>query len=183
MRRSWRLPPLRWVWHRAPLAVPTLGRAVSGSQPAPRPRGQRCATTPATLTGLCNAEGILPAAGTFITNPYPSSGAANRPPPGVAVASVTLQNPTAATAGSVTATLALRRGARYPAANHRLSLLPVDDTGTPLGVDYTQQTTTTDPRGNVASVKLTIPAGTVMPSHLKAYVISDVFRLAQRQLY
>lgn len=139
---------------------------------------------PATyLTGLCNAEGILAAAGTFITSPYPHSGAANRPPPGVSVSSVTLQQPSAGTAGSLTATLALRRGARYPAADHRVSLLPVDGSGTPLGLDYTQQTTTTDAHGNVTSVRLTIPAGTTMPSHLKAYVISDVFPLGVRQLY
>jgi hypothetical protein len=72
---------------------------------------------------------------------------------------------------------------RYPAADHRLSVLLVDDSGTPLGIDYTQQTTTTDAHGNLVGIKLSIPAGTVMPSHLKAYVITDVFPLGVRTLY
>jgi hypothetical protein len=139
---------------------------------------------PATyLTGLCNAEGILAAAGTFITRPYPASGAAGRPPRGVSIGTVSLQQPAPSAGGSVTATLSLRPGVRYPAADHRLSVLLVDDSGTPLGIDYTQQTTTTDAHGNLVGIKLSIPAGTVMPSHLKAYVITDVFPLGVRTLY
>ena len=33
------------------------------------------------------------------------------------------------------------------------------------------------------SLRLTIPAGTVMPAHLLAYVMADVFPLAREQLY
>ena len=135
------------------------------------------------LTGLCNPDGILAAAGTFITNAYPSTGGAARKPPGVAVSSVTLQQPTGATAGSVTVTLALARRARYPATSHRVGILLLDQAGQPLGIDYTAQTTSTDSRGNIRSVKLTIPAGTTMPSHLFAHVMADVFALAHRQLY
>ena len=139
---------------------------------------------PATyLTGICNAEGVLPAAGTFITNRYPSSGLANRRPRGLSVTSLSLQQPTAATPGSVTASLGLARGARYPAADHRVGVLLVDQSGQPLGIDYTDQTTTTDPHGDVTSVRLVIPAGTMMPSHLSAYVMADVYPLASRQLY
>jgi hypothetical protein len=83
----------------------------------------------------------------------------------------------------VTATLALTRGATYPAADHRVGILLVDGRGQPLGVDYTAQRTATDAHGNVAKVTLTIPAGTPMPSHLKAYVTTDVFPLASRELY
>jgi outer membrane protein assembly factor BamB len=133
------------------------------------------------LTGICNADGVLPAAGTFITDPYPASGAADRRPRGLSVSSISLERPTAATPGSVTVTLP--RGTSYPAAGHRLGVLLVDQTGQPLGIDYTAQSTTTDGRGNIASVKLAIPAGTAMPSHLLAYVIADVFPLASRQLY
>ncbi len=133
------------------------------------------------LTGICNSEGVLAAAGTFITDPYPAAGAANRRPRAISVSSVTLQKPTAATPGSVTVTLA--RGARYPAADHRLGVLLVDQTGAPLGIDYTAQSTTTDGHGNIAAVKLTIPAGTVMPSHLEAYVIADVYPLLAKPLY
>ena len=146
------------------------------------------------LTGMCNETGELPAAGTFITDPYKPSttnrrsrstaiSAANVRPVGLSVSSVSLVRPTPATAGSVTATLALARGASYPAADHRIGVLLVDGSGQPLGLDYTAQTTTTDGHGNIAKVTLTIPAGTLMPSHLSAYVMADVFPLALRQLY
>jgi hypothetical protein len=138
------------------------------------------------LTGMCNESGILPAAGTFITGPYhprAAAPAADVRPHGVSLASLSLRRPTAATAGSVTATLALTRGATYPAADHRVGILLVDGRGQPLGVDYTAQRTATDAHGNVAKVTLTIPAGTPMPSHLKAYVTTDVFPLASRELY
>lgn len=150
-----------------------------------------CATIPnygpvAYLTGMCNERGILAAAGTFITGPYhhtAAAPAANARPRGVSLASLSLQRPTPAAAGSVTATLALAHGASYPAADHRLGILLVDGGGQPLGIDYTAQRTTTDGRGNVAKVTLTIPAGTPMPGHLKAYVMADVFPLAARRLY
>jgi hypothetical protein len=135
------------------------------------------------LTGICNAEGVLPAAGTFITDPYPARGQANRRPRGLSVGSVAFQQPTAATPGSVTVTLARGHGVRYPAADHRLGVLLVDQTGQPLGIDYTAQTTSTDASGNIASARLTIPAGTVMPNHLLAYVMTDAFPLGSRQLY
>jgi hypothetical protein len=133
------------------------------------------------LTGICNAQGILPAAGTFITDPYPTAGQANRRPRGVTVSSVALQQPTVATPGSVTVTLA--HGSRYQAAEHRVGVLLVDQSGQPLGLDYTNQRTTTNARGDITSVTLTIPAGTTMPSHLSAYVMADVFPLSSRQLY
>jgi hypothetical protein len=133
------------------------------------------------LTGICNSQGVLAAAGTFITDSYPRSGAANRRPQGLAVGSISLQRPTPATPGSVTVTLP--HGTRYPATQHRLGVLLVDQTGRPLGLDYTAQTTSTDGRGNLASVRLTIPAGTAMPSHLLAYVMADVYPLASRRLY
>ncbi len=61
-------------------------------------------------------------------------------------------------------------------------MLLVDGHGRPLGIDYTAQTTTTDSRGNVAKVTLTIPAGTSMPPHLTGYVMADVLPLAKRQV-
>ena len=125
-------------------------------------------------------------AGTFITGPYhhtAAAPAANTRPRGVSLASLSLQRPTRAAAGSVTATLALAHGASYPAADHRVGILLVDGNGQPLGIDYTAQRTTADAGGNVVKVTLTIPAGTPMPGHLKAYVMADVFPLAGRQLY
>jgi len=135
------------------------------------------------LTGLCNAEGILPAAGTFITSGYPATGLANRRPRGLSLSSVSLERPTPATPGSVTVSLGLGRGVRYPAADHRIGVLLVDRSGQPLTVDYTDQSTSVDTHGNVKGVRLVIPAGTVMPSHLTAHVMADVYPLAAKPLY
>jgi hypothetical protein len=33
--------------------------------------------------------------------------------------------------------------------------------------------------GNIASVRLAIPTGTALPEHVRAYVVADVFPLAQ----
>jgi hypothetical protein len=62
-------------------------------------------------------------------------------------------------------------------------VLLVDPSGQPVGIDYTAQSTMTDHAGNVTGVRLTIPKGTLMPAHLRAYVMADVFPLAERQLY
>jgi hypothetical protein len=74
-------------------------------------------------------------------------------------------------------------GVRYQSADHRLGVLLVGPSGQPLGIDYTAQTTFVDRAGNITGVRLTIPKGTPMPNHLKAYVMADVYPLAQRGLY
>ena len=142
------------------------------------------------LTGLCNANGILAAAGTFITDPYhfqtsPRAhlSAANVRPSGLTVKSLVLQRPTQATDGSVTVSLKLARGQRYPAAVHRIGLLLVNRSGQPLGVDYTAETTFRDRAGNITGARLVIPKGTSMPPHLTAYAMADVFPLASKKLY
>ena len=83
----------------------------------------------------------------------------------------------------MTVQLALARGTRYPAAVHRLGVLLVNESGQPLGVDYTAQTTFKNRAGSITGVRLTIPKGTSMPTHLTAYVMADVFALAKRRLY
>jgi outer membrane protein assembly factor BamB len=135
------------------------------------------------LTGLCNAAGILPAAGTFITNGYPAAGLANRRPRGLSLKSASLKRPTPAAPGSVTVSLVLGRGVSYPAADHRVGVLLTGRSGQPLGIDYTDQSTGVDAHGNVRRVRLVIPAGTVMPSHLTAHVLADVYPLAAKPLY
>ena len=134
------------------------------------------------LTGVCNTDGNLVAAGTFLTQAYPPGGRANRRPAGLAVASVRLTAPTARKAGRVIARLALARGARYRAADHRIGLLLVDGSGRPIGLDYTDQHTITDRAGNVSRVELELPARTALPSHVRVYVLADVFPLYTRRL-
>jgi outer membrane protein assembly factor BamB len=178
----------------------TLGRSMVNAPGASLYGQAVCADIPnygpvAYLTGMCNALGILPAAGTFITGPYRPTvvrrahaaraavPAANTRPPGLSVRSISLQRPTPTAVGSVTVSLALAHGATYPAADHRVGVLLVDGSGQPLGIDYTAQKTLTDGHGDVAKATLTIPAGTSMPTHLRAYVMADVFPLASRALY
>ncbi len=142
------------------------------------------------LTGLCNSGGLLPAEGTFITDPYhfhsaprANLSAANVRPRGLSVKSVATQRPTSATSGSVTVHLALARGDHYPAAVHRVDLLLVNQSGRPLGVDYTAETMFKDRAGDITGARLEIPKGTSMPPHLSAYVMTDAFPLAMRRLY
>jgi hypothetical protein len=147
----------------------------------------QCATIPnygaATfLTGVCNQQGILAAEGTFLTDRYPVGGQANRRPAGLGVNSVTLQRPGSGD-GSATAKVSLAPGSRYPASDHRLGLLLVDDaTGTPVGLDYTQQTQSADAAGNATAVTLRIPQGTQLPAKVRVYVLSDAFPLDVRVL-
>jgi outer membrane protein assembly factor BamB len=131
---------------------------------------------------LCNNTGTLTANGTFLTAPYPRAGQANRRPQGLRVTSLTLTRPTSQQAGTVQATLALARHAGYPAAHHLVSIVLVDaGTGAPVGIDYRAETTdSTDAHGNITGVRLTIPSGTTLPSEVRAYVVADVFPLAQQ---
>jgi outer membrane protein assembly factor BamB len=130
------------------------------------------------ITGICNSSGVLAAAGTFITDRYPRSGTANRRPRGVRLASLTLHPPNPLSPGSLTARLRLLPGVRYLSTDHRIGLLLTSQDGQPVGLDYTNQTTAVDSAGNISAVTLRIPAGTSLPPHPRAYVITDVYPLA-----
>jgi outer membrane protein assembly factor BamB len=129
---------------------------------------------------LCNDEGKLIASGTFVTSAYDKRGVANKRPRGLTLSDLTLQRPTALAAGAAVATLAIAKDASYPAGSHAVSILLTDAaSGAPVGLDYPADATTTkDAHGNIAQVKLTIPAGTSLPATVKAYVIADVFPIA-----
>jgi outer membrane protein assembly factor BamB len=131
---------------------------------------------------LCNSEGKLVANGTFLTGPYPRAGTANRKPTGLSVSSLTLTRPSLTQAGSAVATLRLARKAKYPANSHVVSIVLVDaSTGAPVGIDYRADTTDVKgARGNITQARLTIPAGTDLPSSVRAYVVADVFPLAEK---
>jgi outer membrane protein assembly factor BamB len=145
----------------------------------------QCATVPTygpflPTQRVCNDEGNLIANGTFVTSAY-TKGPANRRPPGLSVRNLAVTRSTLVTAGSATATLALRPGATYPASHHFVSVLLTDAaTGTPVGLDYRANTSDArDAQGNIAQVHLTIPAGTTLPAKIRAYVVADVFPLGQ----
>jgi hypothetical protein len=55
--------------------------------------------------------------------------------------------------------------------------------GDVVPITYRKETTMTkDARGNVAVVKLSIPAGTSLPASVRAYVVTDVYPLLVRVL-
>jgi outer membrane protein assembly factor BamB len=149
-----------------------------------------CATVPnygpvlAAVTRLCNRDGKLVASGTFVTKPYAARGGANVRPRGVKVSKLVLQRPTQSADGSATATLKLARGVRYRARSHAVHILLTDAaSGDVVPITYRKNTSVTkDARGNIASVRLSIPSGTSMPPSVRAYVVSDVYPLLARDV-
>jgi hypothetical protein len=95
------------------------------------------------------------------------------------VSSLDLQRPSQTQDGSVTAHLSLAEGASYAASAHAVNLLLTDaQTGAVVPITYRKNTTMIpDARGNVATVKVTLPAGTNMPASVRAYVVTDVYPL------
>jgi hypothetical protein len=136
------------------------------------------------VAGVCNPADTLASYGTFLSDRYDERGDANRRPAGVQAGDLTLRPPTASSDGEAVAGLELDRGARYRAASHLGSILLVDAaTGTLVNLDYRSLTTqTVDERGNLSEIRLAIPAGTMLPQRVRAYVIADVFPLAVREI-
>jgi hypothetical protein len=132
--------------------------------------------------GLCNADQKLPASGTFITERYDSRGPANRRPAGVRIERVSIERPAAAAPGRVVARLALKRGARFPAARHASGLLLTDAaSGDVVALDYEKALSERlDRRGNIREIRVRIPSGTRLPKRVRAHVIADVFPLGAR---
>jgi hypothetical protein len=124
--------------------------------------------------GLCNSANVLPSSGTFITGPY--RGAANKRPKGVRLASLRLDR----AARTATARLA---GAPLRASRHTAAILLTDArTGAVIPLDYRKRTSLKLVHGAIRVIRLRIPAATVLPARIKAYVITDVFPLAEREL-
>jgi outer membrane protein assembly factor BamB len=124
--------------------------------------------------GLCNRDAILPSSGTFITGPY--RGAANRRPRGVRLASLRLDR----AAGTVVARLA---GRPLRADRHAAAILLTDaQTGAVVALDYRKAISLGIRRGAIREVRLRLPAGTVLPGRMRAFVVADVFPLAEREL-
>lgn len=128
-----------------------------------------CATIPnygpflPTTTRLCNQQGKIIVGGTYLTQRY--KGGAGTKPRGLKVSDVALNRPSPAGAGSAVATLS------KPLAAGRVDsiLLTDGDSGRPVSLDYAAATRTKGGR-----ITLTIPAGTQLPAHVRAWVIADV---------
>jgi outer membrane protein assembly factor BamB len=122
--------------------------------------------------------------GTYITRPYDERGSANRKPEGLSVSKIDYVPPTAFQAGTVTAQLQLAPDAAYPGDQHLGAIVLIDEaTLTPVYFDYhTSLSSAVDAAGNLATITLTIPAGTKMPASTKAIVLVDVFPLHEEVL-
>jgi outer membrane protein assembly factor BamB len=134
------------------------------------------------FAGVCNAQDTLAASGTLLTGRY-GGGVANRRPSGVRLGSLQITRPGPNAAGLAVATLRLATGTHYPARRHVGSILLTDPAGEVVPLNYRDETTAgTDARGDLRTIQLAIPAGTTLPSRLRAYVILDVFPLGSRVL-
>jgi outer membrane protein assembly factor BamB len=122
--------------------------------------------------------------GTYITRPYDERGSANRRPEGLSVSKIDYVPPTSAQVGAVTAHMQLAPGASYPGDQHLGSIVLIDETTlTPVYFDYfANLSREIDAAGNLATITLTIPAGTQMPASAKAIVMVDVFPLHEETL-
>jgi hypothetical protein len=124
--------------------------------------------------GLCNGDHILASSGTFITGPY--RGPANKRPRGVRLASLRLDR----AAGTAVARLA---GTPLRADRHAAAILLTDaDSGAVVSLDYRKAISLKLRHGAISQVRLNIPAGTTLPARIKAFVITDVSALAEREL-
>jgi hypothetical protein len=135
------------------------------------------------VAGVCNAQDTLAASGTMLTRRY-QLGTANRRPRGVHVASLELTRPAGGADGLAVARLRLAPGARYPARAHVGSILLTGRRGgAVVPLDYRADTSAqADAAGDLRTIRLRIPAGTGLPPKIRAYVITDVFPLATRDL-
>ncbi len=133
------------------------------------------------LAGLANRwiEKLL-VFGTYVTRPYDARSGANRRPEGVSLGSLEARPAGTLRAGEVLATFRLAGGARYPAAKHRPAILLLGPDGAPLALDYPDALSSeADADGNLASVRLRLPARTEVPAGSRVIVLLDVFPLAR----
>ena len=74
---------------------------------------------------------------------------------------------------------------RARSANAHLGAILLTDAATGAPVPLDRRSATKDgagAHGNLAGIRLTIPAGTVLPSRIRAYVLAEVFPPAVREL-
>jgi hypothetical protein len=144
-----------------------------------------CATVPnygpeLAFTGICNPGGVLAASGTLISSAY--RGPASVRPRAVHLGAVRLTHPSANQAGRVSADLL---GSGRPLARRHVVALLLSDarSGLPVTLDYRAQTRPAlDAAGRITGVRLVLPAGTRLPSAVRAYVIVDAFPVGARVL-
>ena len=136
------------------------------------------------IAGLANnIYQKLLVAGTYITRPYPADGPANKAPAGVQVTDIQYQAPDASKDGFVSADFNETPSTTYLLKDHKPAILMVDTVSSEaVFMDYhALLTAQAGISGNLSKVTLRLPAGTALPKNLRAYVILDVFPLAEKQ--
>jgi hypothetical protein len=74
-------------------------------------------------------------------------------------------------------------GAPLKASRHAAAILLTDaDSGAVVSLDYRKAISLGLSRGSIREVRLRIPAGTTLLDRIRAYVITDVFPIAEREL-
>jgi hypothetical protein len=137
-----------------------------------------CADIPAygaqmPITGMCDAAGLITAAGTFLGEQVQSP--AVQRVPGLTVGDVTTDG------ASFSVDLTLEPEVEYRPADHVVSILLLDAvTGAPVPIDYYRDTTiTTDPAGNIAGATVDVGEGIALPASVEAVVMTDAFPAAR----
>ena len=125
------------------------------------------------LTGMCDAGGVITAAGTFLGEQAQSP--AVRRVAGLTVGPVTREG------SSFSVTLALQPGVRYRPEDHFVSILLLDAaTGVPVPIDYYRDTTlSTDGSGNISGATVRVGEGIAVPDSIEAVVMTDAFPAAR----
>mgnify|MGYP003584873844 CR=1 FL=1 len=127
------------------------------------------------ITGMCDTEGVITAAGTFLAEITRSPAA--RSPRGVTIGDVEV------TDGRVTATVDVAPGVSYGATDHFVSILLIDElTGQPLPLDYFSGTTmSTDESGNITGTSVAL-GDTSLPERTTAIVMTDAYAATRTTL-
>lgn len=138
-----------------------------------------CADTPGygprlPATGMCDTQGVITAAGTYLGKSIDSP--AVRRVPGLRVGDIDWDRPPG-TEGSVSAEIDLSPDTHYSKDDHFVSVLLIDaDTGEPVPLDYYSDTTmTTDASGDITGTSVRIGADVVLPTKVEAIVMTDAF--------
>jgi hypothetical protein len=118
--------------------------------------------------------------GTFVTRPYPAADPANKAPAGVSLSGLAYTPPAEDEAGEVAATLQLSPD--FDPERHRPAILLIDAAETEAVYLNYAAGTETAVSGDQATVTLTIPAETSLPTDLQAVILLDVFPLAYQAL-
>ncbi|MFN8125079.1 MAG: PQQ-binding-like beta-propeller repeat protein [Candidatus Nanopelagicales bacterium] len=126
------------------------------------------------ITGMCDTDGVITAAGTYLGRTADSP--ALHRVKGLTVGKVTLAD------GRVSAPITLAPDVPYKKDDHFVSILLLDTaTGRPVPIDYYQDTTmTTDADGTITGTSVTVPAD--LPDRVTAYVMTDAFPAATAEL-